>query len=364
MPPRIFAFGSNSSGQLGIGHNEDTSIPRECQFGPVVPWEPGETIQDFAAGGNHSLLLTSAGRVFAAGSNEQGQCGLGDGTTGCTRFEMVSGIEEDRRTGQPGLVTHIAATWQASFFVINRKRVYSCGSGPKGELGLGLEKSCATTPTLILDFDNVPGERELLKIEAGMSHAALLVEDGELFGWGASRKGQLGTEHASKRSIWSPTLIKLENQISSFAIGRDFTCLVDVDNSCQLLGDNKQLGDLSALYPNRGDRLFAGWTHLFVQNGDKLNAVGRNSHGQLPPLDLPPIKLCAVGSEHALALANEGRVVAWGWGEHGNCGAPQKGIGNGHNVANEVIVPLQHNELVSYLAAGCATSFVVLSTVE
>jgi|GEM_PF-5105112 len=54
-----------------------------CNAAPVKDWtkqlalEEGETIAQIEAGGNHALLLSSSGRVFAYGENEFGQLGIG-----------------------------------------------------------------------------------------------------------------------------------------------------------------------------------------------------------------------------------------------------------------------------------------------
>src|SRR5271156_750619 len=90
MPPsrpplvRLFSLGSNGSGQLGIGHQEDVSSPQPCIFDEASSFqrlEPDDEIVKVVAGGNHTLVLFASGAVFAAGSNEFGQCGLPASTT-------------------------------------------------------------------------------------------------------------------------------------------------------------------------------------------------------------------------------------------------------------------------------------------
>ncbi len=68
-----YAWGSNSNGQLGDGSTTDSSKP-------VASWLPsGVTATTIAAGQDHSLAIGSDGKVYAWGSNSEGQ--LGDGTT-------------------------------------------------------------------------------------------------------------------------------------------------------------------------------------------------------------------------------------------------------------------------------------------
>ncbi len=63
-----------------------------------------------------------------------------------------------------------------------------------------------------------------------------------------------------------------------------------------------------------------------------------------------PCKAISAGSEHSLAVADDGRVYAWGWGEHG-----QLGMGN----QQDIVSPMQIQALprMRGCAAGCGFSF-------
>lgn len=374
MPPGLLAFGSNGSGQLGVGHHEDIGAPEECQFMAANDhgandsndsvWLPGETIRDIAAGGNHTLVLTSAGRVFAAGDNGQGRCGFGGGgkSNECSsRFRAIPGVGGDDESGL-GRATHVAATWEASFFVIDSQKVYGCGAGAKGELGLGDGVTASLAPTLILDMETMCGDRsKIAKLAASMGHVVLMTDSGSLFGWGACRKGQLGDALKNKRTTWVPQPIDLQDPVFSVVVGRDFTYILDGQGKGRLLGDDKYSRDLGALSVDHGDLIFAGWSHIFSWNCNKLAGAGRNNRGQLPPPQLTSPKLFAAGSEHLIAVTHDGQVVAWGWGEHGNCGRPVDDRGNVAGRLNEIPLGLKSTDSVSLVAAGCATSFVVVT---
>ena len=86
-------------------------------------------------------------------------------------------------------------------------------------------------------------------------------------------------------------------------------------------------------------------------------SFGRNDHGQLPPFGLPPIEAMSAGSEHCLALTKTGKVLAWGWGEHGNCGKHTDSDGDVKGRWNEIELP--HSQKVTAVYAGCATSFIL-----
>lgn len=94
---------------------------------------------------------------------------------------------------------------------------------------------------------------------------------------------------------------------------------------------------------------------------DRLVAWGRNDRGQLDSsggATSETFEQIAVGSEHTLALTSPGRVLAWGWGEHGNCGPRVDENGNVSGEGRDIIPSLiDASTPIVGIAAGCATSF-------
>lgn len=105
----------------------------------------------------------------------------------------------------------------------------------------------------------------------------------------------------------------------------------------------------------------ASWGSLFVLGNDgRLLSWGRNDHGQLAPGGLPSLAEIAVGSEHVLARTTAGDVIAWGWGEHGNCGPDtvDGDVKDRFNVVASSKILTQAGSKVTKLGAGCATSWI------
>jgi len=80
---QVYAWGANSDGQLGIDSHDDYSCtpvavqwPYLYDFDYFVPWPP-TPIKKLAAGQYHSLAVEEDGGLWAWGENGRGQLGIG-----------------------------------------------------------------------------------------------------------------------------------------------------------------------------------------------------------------------------------------------------------------------------------------------
>lgn len=354
---QVLALGSNGSGQLGVGNTSDTAEPTVCKF-PVGKLSSRPV--RIAAGGNHSLVLFEDGSLYAAGCNEDGRCGVEVSPEVYTTFVQVRfSITAE------SLVTRfkfVAATWESSTFVTFDNRVFTSGSGKSGELGQGEGITDSPMPREFPDFP--PKYTEIIDIAACMRHTAVVLSNGEVYGWGAGRKGQLG--EPKEKVVWSPRKIgqwetghaKLPNNSASRVVCcRDVTYIIS-----STVNEGPALNPHSTLDVNHGEDIALGalrpgedwkaiattWRGLHILvDGDQIVTFGKPKLSKETPED---IKTLMAGSEHVLCETTEGRILASGWGEHGNCGKP---IG-----VNGVIDGW--NELCSgnLLGGGCATSWI------
>lgn len=354
----VYALGSNGSGQLGIGHKEDVSVPKVVGFKEPLP----EFITSVRAGGNHSLLLSSDGNLYWSGDSSSGACGIRHGAEE-GQFQLVHLFAN---AGIPGRITHFAATWEATVVVFREEnaqssRVYSFGMGNRGELGLGDLLFRISTPELIQGFP--PAGLEIVDLAASVSHVVAVLNNGEVYGWGNGRKNQLGPP---SDIVYSPRKIDgIDFKVCRAVCGREFTYLLGDSNDDRhaILGSDKW--NIKSSPPSTVKTwkdVGASWGSIFVllENG-KLISWGRDDHGQLAPPGLPPVSSIAIGSEHALALTAQGDVLTWGWGEHGNCG-PSTIDGDVKGTWNVIASSkyLQSGSRISGIGAGCATSWIFI----
>lgn len=358
----LFAFGSNGKGQLGIGTTDDQDRPQRCMFECDNNQSPGNPVR-ITAGGNHTLVLFDSGRLFSAGSNDNGQAGpkarLSSTSVSAGLDTVFAEVIVPSRSQKVKLCS---ATWEASIIVTLEDDVYTFGSGPNGELGTRVEQTYH--PQKLLDFP--PFDTNVVDIASGVRHTVVVLSNGEIYGWGNGRKGQLGQR--DDKIIWTPQKIEdLSFRAKEVTCGREFTYIVGNPSKLEhlVLGSDKWnvVADapLACSLPSFERKMLgSSWCGInILDTAGKIISWGRNDRGQLAPKNIPDIEKMAVGSEHTIALTKDGKVLAWGWGEHGNCGPSTE-----HNSSDELkwqcilLKPPVSKDKVIGLGAGCATSFI------
>ena len=342
----LYAFGSNGSGQLGISSTEDVAFPHACRFNDLSD-DIGD-IKQIAAGGNHTLVLLTSGELYFAGSNFDGRAGFGYLGQVADKFHRVN-------IGSLS-VRLCSALWQASVIVTTSDQVYTFGTGTKGELGTG--KAVASEPDKVPDFP--PTAEGIVDVTSGLNHTVIVLSNGDVWGWGNGRKGQLGEPAGI---VQLPRKIQgLSFRVIRAVCGREFTYLVGEprEGHHAILGVNKwNIKSSAPLRVLDWKNIGASWCSIFVlKTSGRIESWGRDDHGQLAPGELPEIVKMAVGSEHALALTKDGKLLSWGWGEHGNCGPNRDEMNDVKGRWNEIATPCGNSIVLQGLAAGCATSFI------
>ena len=166
---RLFAFGSNGSGQLGIGHKDDVSAPQECAYGSGLGFA---FVKQLATGGTHAMILHDNGDIASTGDNSDGRCWYQE-SEAIDRWST----NEDVASAEAAIpaAEHLAATWAASFaaFGSDPLAIMSSGTGNSGELGLGRDIITAKTPQRI--NSSWPKTASSTKLASCMGHVVAVL---------------------------------------------------------------------------------------------------------------------------------------------------------------------------------------------
>ena len=174
---KIFGFGRNDYGQLGLGHNEDKLRPTPITF------FNGQRIIDIACGQYHSLVSVGSGGIFAFGKNDYGQLGIVPNEPKWHPV-MVTGSEA-LQSGE--IIPRIACGYYHSLALKKDGTVFSFGRNDYGQLGLGNNEG-SRVPKQIDALSTLA----IREVTSGCYHSIALTRTGSVYVWGRNNHGQLG----------------------------------------------------------------------------------------------------------------------------------------------------------------------------
>ncbi|OBZ73197.1 Protein pim1 [Grifola frondosa] len=153
------------------------------------------------AGGDHSFAVDAEGDTWGWGKNSQGQTGTGMRKGGVDQIvpspKRVIGLNKSELGG--ATVVEIAGGNQHTVFLTSDGRVYACGIADSGELGLADDDTalvdcpfvgCLPEPALVRFPDD---DDPVVHVACGTFNNLAVTKDGALYAWGRNTCHQLGT---------------------------------------------------------------------------------------------------------------------------------------------------------------------------
>ncbi len=383
---KVYSWGYNEYGQLGIGRNSNQDIPQ------LVVTLNNIAISKIVCGRYHSLFLTLDGDIYGCGRNSTGQIGnetqynsnIPIKMSGCDKFKDVTASIFDnislaestlnefyicgesidvnlltltktqyksyhelkmimsisRRTSQPLRYNEFQNEHSDKFAILGSDILNQISS----QVHLATVHSYMETKSLIItdsneiycmnlmkelnEEDNPKKVQEfsqstLISISSGVTHNLALTANGKILSWGYNNKGQLG--YSSKNGQYKPKII---NSIDTF-----------IKISC---------GAYHSLALSESGDVYS-WGHNY------RGELGNNSNSdELTPYRIAKLRCLKIvdiscGYNHSIAVSKKGRCYSWGNNEFG-----QLGIGNNANALepSEIIFPAN----TSIIKVRCGTS--------
>jgi uncharacterized repeat protein (TIGR03803 family) len=322
----LWAWGLNGSGQLGNGNTTSNSSP--VQIGSATTWSR------LTAGNTFSAALRSDGTLWTWGNNGSGQ--LGEGSLAQRTAPVQLGIE-----------TNWAAISAGSAHLLARRTdgtLWSCGANTSGQLGQGITSAVAIGNALA----QAGTDTNWQELSAGSNYSLATTTDGGLRAWGSSSSAQLG---------WLPRLpLPLHPQfgpvLAASGAGSNHTALLRPDGTLWTLGINSSgqlgLGAADSTVHPVATQAAAGMTWRSISSGHScllairsdgsLWATGFNGSGQLGDgTQLNRAGMTRIGNDtdwvlvttssvasaspgHSFAIKANGTLWAWGGNASGQLG--------------------------------------------
>ncbi|KAJ3679055.1 hypothetical protein LUZ60_017066 [Juncus effusus] len=255
-----------------------------------------------AAGHYHSLAVTTEGEVYAWGRNEEGQLGRGFNSprNGWSNPERVRGLDGIK-------IRAVHASGVISSAIGEEGELFVWGRSKRGQLGLGSEIIESKEPSRITSLI----DHDIIKVSYGWGHALALTKEGKLFGWGFAEEGRLGqmgsifhSDPSISENIAKPSLEEVKKLVEE---------RIKREDNMPIIWEPCLVRELSEI---RVSDVSCGLDHsLVLCNDGTVLSGGDNTYGQLgrktgksipdllPIADITPISLSA-GLGHSLALCN------------------------------------------------------------
>ncbi|XP_019873194.2 uncharacterized protein LOC109601394 [Aethina tumida] len=278
----VYAWGSNSYGQLGLG-----KFVQESPYPQILHTLAEEKIIDIAAGQYHSMGLTSSGKVYTWGWGIHGQ--LGHRNCDNQYYPKLMAFSHP--------IKQVAAGHAHSLVLTCEGKLFGFGSNIFGQLeSCQIESNKSTTPVWVLLMPDIYTPIE--KVSTAYFHNIAIRADQEVYTWGASPQ--------EVRLFQSKNNNKNQQNGLSLKPPDSWKASVHVYS-----GINKR----------PIEQVSVGYRHSAILHNGKI-LWGKNKNDELSPpkmRDQDNVNLftqrflhVACGLDYTMAIDHTGKLLAWG----------------------------------------------------
>jgi len=298
---QVYAWGDNRAGQLGLGHKNSMDRPTLLPFpDSLANW----TLNNIVASGTSTFAIfqnaQGQSQVYAWGTNTLGQLGLGHDNA-VNRPSLLPFPDSLANWTLSNMVANGASIFAIFQNAEGQNQVYAWGANGVGQLGLGHDND-VNRPTLLPFPDSLAHWTLNNMVASGASIFAIFrnaERQSQVYAWGYNGFGRLGLGHDN--NVNRPSLLPFPDSLAHWTLnnmvasgGSTFAIFQNVQGQSQVYawgatwGANGvgRLGLGHNHYVNRPTLLpfpdsLANWTlNNMVANGGSTFAIFQNAQGQ------------------------------------------------------------------------------------
>ncbi|SHF48132.1 RCC1 domain-containing protein [Pedobacter caeni] len=229
---KVFAAGFNDYGQLGMGDDEN-----HINFVAVRSLD-GYQIAEISCGGNHTLVRTTDGKLLASGSDQYGQLGGKGKKFKFTEIKLPTGVAAAD-------LTQVTAGRESSFILTRSGVLYAAGKNEEGQLGIG-----SNGDTNKKGFVKVTSVTRVKLIRSYLGHSVALTTSGQLYVTGDNESGQLGLGDNINRNTFQHVTLQ-GNTISGITEGVESNSTIVITTQGDFFGTGRnRFGNLGLGHHN------------------------------------------------------------------------------------------------------------------
>ncbi|MCI8440169.1 MAG: hypothetical protein HFF73_11775 [Oscillospiraceae bacterium] len=343
----LWMWGSNTTGELGAGNRESSSVPVRVMDGVTA----------VSLGNGVSAALKTDKSLWMWGSNYHGQLG----TKGSGDVNIGGGNNADHaskhyiHTTPVKVMDDVASVQAGSYYTAAIKTdgsLWMWGDNQYGHIGNGAQGDRTDRYDYIYQTEPVKIMEQVscVTFNEDAHTVAAVRTDGSLWMWGKNVHSELGNngegdkfyefEEIDDIEVYQTTPIKVLDNVASVSLGANHSAAVKTDGSLWMWGSNfyGQLGSGSTTDSGVPIKVLdgvaavdLGWSRTAALKTDGSlwtwgwNESGRLGNGSTVDAHLP-VKImdgvAAIGGyqDQAAALKTDGSLWTWGWNYYGQLG--------------------------------------------
>jgi alpha-tubulin suppressor-like RCC1 family protein len=320
----VKCWGENNLGQLGLGdiiNRGDNSSDMGDNL-TIVDLGSGRTATAIATGDSHTCVILDNASIKCWGSNASGQLGLGDNSTrGARSGEMGDNLTiVDLGSGRTAKA--IAAGNQHTCAILDNSSVKCWGANGSGQLGLGDDDDRGDGSGEMgdnLTIVDLGSGRTAKVIATGGSHTCAVLDNASVKCWGENNYGQLGLGDLNNRGDepdemgnFLPSVDLGSETATSITTGTGYTCVLLDDNSTEPLSNVKCWG--RGNYGQLGNK-----KTLPINSTPSTNAINLGT-GITGVATARKATAIAAGNFHTCAILDNSSIKCWGFNASGQLG--------------------------------------------
>ena len=232
---RIFTFGNNEDGQLGI--KKDTPIDRIYEITDSFIMQDNDYIVSIKSGADHSLALSNNGFLYGWGSNHFGQLALNDKIIYTPT--LIDSIDST--------ITKIDCGRYTSYVLTNQAQLYGFGSDSHGQLATHdplITSNKKDTPFLMNSGFAFESDEYIKDVIAGYYYAIVKTNLNNYYSFGENSSGQLANNSFLSTSVPQKieyeALLDVNDEIVNISCGESHCIAISKQNHILAWGSNLQ----------------------------------------------------------------------------------------------------------------------------
>ena len=304
----VYGCGWNIFNQVNSGGDRVYTPTKITDFPQLLS---SDKIIQIACGGNHTMFLTSKGKVYGCGNNEFYQVNSINGGYWNSKIQTPKEITDFPTLETDDYITQIACGGLHTMFLTSNGNVYGCGKNVTYQVNSS--GGTVKTPTKITETNFVPqlaSNEYITQIDCGGNHTMFLTSNGNVYGCGYNSYYQVNSTRVADYNriyvVKTPTKITETNflpqlvndKITQIACGFDHTMFLTSEGNVYGCGANYYYQvNSSGGTVNTPTKITETNFEPQLDSGDKITQI-------------------SCGGNHTMFLTSEGNVYGCGNNEN------------------------------------------------